>query len=200
MLFDPVVPAPDFNNFLRRSTILKGHLLSDFTTNLQTHTTCAFHCMTLLLNEKARCENHNHVCSDCAERFTLLDDIQSTVFASTLSTTRKRYYQEQLRHVQEQLDLYIAHLVREKYQRMQFMKEVDELRPGKAVVVRDYMMYDYTSFIGSENLNAIGSERKEYQFTAVCSFFDVTNHRIFRWKYTMCSPMATAPKIVFLKT
>jgi hypothetical protein len=73
LMIETGVPVPDFDNFLRRATILKGRLLSDFTTNLQTYTNCAFHCMTLLLNEKACCENHNHVCNDCAERFTLLD-------------------------------------------------------------------------------------------------------------------------------
>ena len=140
LMIETGVPAPDFDSFLRRSTILKGHLLLDFTTNLQTHNTCPFHCMTLLLNEKACCQDHNRVCNDCAERFTLFDDLEATVFASTLSTTRKRYYQEQLRQVQEQLDLYIAHLVRGKYQMMQFIKEVDELKAGKAVVVCDYVM------------------------------------------------------------
>ena len=99
LMIETGVPAPDFDSFLRRSTILKGHLLSDFTTNLQTHNTCPFHWMTLLPNEKACCQDHNRVCNDCAERFTLFDDLQATVFASTLSTTRKRYYQEQLRQV-----------------------------------------------------------------------------------------------------
>ena len=134
------VSVPDFSDFLKRCTILKGHLLSNFSSELHTHTTCAFHCMTWLLNEKACCKNHNQVCDDCAQRYTIFDDLQGTIFASPLSISRKYYYQEQVRKVQQQLDIYIAHLVRGKYQRMQFMEEVDGLKPGKAVVVCDYMM------------------------------------------------------------
>ena len=38
------------------------------------------------------------------------------------------------------MNLYIAHLVCGKHQRMQFTKDVDTLKPGKAIVVCDYMM------------------------------------------------------------
>ena len=96
--------------------------------------------MAWLLNEKACCKNHNQVCDDCAQRYTIFDDLQVTIFASSLSISRKYYYQEQVRKVQEQLDLYIAHFVRGKYQRMQFMEEVEWIKACKAVVVCDYMM------------------------------------------------------------
>lgn len=96
--------------------------------------------MELLLNTKASCKNHSDICNVCAERFTLFDDFLSTVTSSSLNTIRKRYYEQELRKVQECLHLYVAHLVRGKYQRLQFMKEVDSLKPGKALVVCDYMM------------------------------------------------------------
>ena len=70
---------PDFSEFLKRCTILKGHLLSIFSSELQTHTTCAFHCMIWLLNEKACCKNHNQVCDDRAQRYTIFDDFQGTI-------------------------------------------------------------------------------------------------------------------------
>ena len=141
LMIEVGVPVPDFSDFLKRTTILKGHLLSNFSSELKTNNTCAFHCMAWLLNDKANCcKTHTQVCNECAQRFTLFDDLQATIFASTLSMSRKYYYQEEVRKVQENLDVYIAHLVRGKYQRMKFMEEVNGLRPGKAVVVCDYMM------------------------------------------------------------
>ena len=38
------------------------------------------------------------------------------------------------------MNLYIAHLVNGKHQRMQFLKDVDTLKPRKAIVVCDYVM------------------------------------------------------------
>ena len=97
--------------------------------------------MAWLWNDEANCcKRHTQLCNECVERFVLFDDLQATISASTLSITRKCYYQDQVRKVQENLDLYIAHLVRGKYQKMKFMEEVDRLKPGKAVVVWDYMM------------------------------------------------------------
>ena len=133
--------VPDFSDFLKRSIILKGHLLSKFSSELTTNNTCAFHCMAWLLNDEANCcKRHTQLCNECVERFVLFDDLQTTISASTLSITRKCYYQDQVRKVQENLDFYIAHLVRGKYQKMKLMEEVDGLKPGKAVVVCDYMM------------------------------------------------------------
>ena len=139
LMIEVGVNSPDFNDFLHRSINLKGHLLSDFTTELQTHSSCPFHCMELL-NAKASCKNHCDICNVCAERFTLFDDLLSTVTSSSLNTIRKCYYEKELRNIQECLHLYVAHLVRGKYQRLQFMKEVDSSKPGKALVVCDYMM------------------------------------------------------------
>ena len=62
LMIEVGVNSPDFNNFLRRSINLKGHLLSDFTTELQTHSSCPFHCMELLLNAKVSCKNHCDIC------------------------------------------------------------------------------------------------------------------------------------------
>lgn len=130
----------NFTNFSTRAKILKGHLLSSFTTELKTHSTCPFHCMEWLLNDNATCNNHAELCTECIQRFTLFDDLNASVYVSNLDTFRQKYYQDQFKQVQEKLDLYIAHVVRGKYQRMQFMNEIDRLETGKAVVVCDYMM------------------------------------------------------------
>ena len=129
LMIEVGVNFPDFNDFLRQLINLKGHLLSDFTTELQTRSSCPFHGMELLLNAMASCKNHCDICNICAERFTLFDDLLSTVTSSSLNTTHKRYCEKELRNVQECLHLYVAHLVRGKYQRLQFMKEVDSLKP-----------------------------------------------------------------------
>ena len=130
----------NFTNFSTRAKILKGHLLSSFTTELKAHSTCAFHCMEWLLNDNATCNNHAALCPECIERFTLFDDLNASVYVSNLHTNQKKYYQDQFKQIQQKLDLYVAHLVRGKYQRMQFMNEIDRLETGEAVVVCDYMM------------------------------------------------------------
>ena len=96
--------------------------------------------MEWLLNDNATCNNHAALCPECIERFRLFDDLNASVYVSNLHTNQKKYYQDQFKKVQQKLDLYVAHLVRGKYQGMQFMNEIDRLETGEAVVVCDYMM------------------------------------------------------------
>lgn len=128
------------DNLVKRCKILKGHLLSKFSSELQQHSACPFHCMELLLNEKSSCKNHHEICQECIQRFTLFDDLLATINVSSLNPARKKYYRELFIILQGNLDLYIAHLVRGKHQRTQFMKDIEELKPGHAIVVCDYMM------------------------------------------------------------
>ena len=49
--------------------------------------------------------------------------------------SRKRW-----KKIEGNLNNYTGHIVREKYQREHFMTDVNNLRPGKAVMAADYMM------------------------------------------------------------
>ena len=58
---------------------LKGYLLSEFSSNLNVHDECPFHCMTLLLSEKPSCstpEEHNILCDVCVEQFKIFEDLK----------------------------------------------------------------------------------------------------------------------------
>ena len=91
----------NFTSFSTRAKILKGHLLSSFTTELKAHSTCAFHCMEWLLNDNATCNNHAALCPECIGRFTLFDDLNASVYVSNLYTNQKKYYQDQFKQVQQ---------------------------------------------------------------------------------------------------
>ena len=127
------------NDFLTRAKVLKGHLLSKFITELESESNCPFHCMSWLLDESGSCE-YSSECSVCIERFHLFDDINATILSTQLSNDRKAYYVKSIHKVQENLQAYIGHLVRGKYQRMRFMKEIEQLQPGETIAVSDYMM------------------------------------------------------------
>ena len=179
----------DLSNFSTQAKILKGHLLSTFMTELQTHSTCPFHCMEWLLNDKPTCNNH----SQCIQRFTLLDDLNASVYASNLHVSQKKYYQDQFKQVQEKLDLYIAHLVRGKYQRMQFMHEIDRLETGKAVVVCDYMMKLLLEKFREPQRDWFG--KKGVSVHGSMFFSSPKSHQKYKWKYTTFSLMEIALKI-----
>ena len=121
------------DNLVKKCKILKGHLLSKFSSELQQHSACPFHCMELLLNEKSSCKNHHEICQECIQRFTLFDDLLATINVSSLYATLKKYYREQFIILQGNLDLYIAHLVRGKHQKTQFMKDIKELKPVREI-------------------------------------------------------------------
>ena len=44
----------------KRLATLKGYLLSEFSSNLNVHDECPFHCMTLLLSEKPSCSTQRN--------------------------------------------------------------------------------------------------------------------------------------------
>ncbi len=127
------------NDFLTRGKVLKGHLLSKFITELEIESNCPFHCMSLLLEESGSCE-YSSECSVCIERFHLFDDLHATILSTQLSKDRKVYYAKSIQKVQENLHTYIGHLVRGKYQRLRFMKEIELLQPGETIAVSDYMI------------------------------------------------------------
>ena len=127
------------SEFTTRAKVLKGHLLSTFPNELEIESPCPFHCMSWLLKEKSTCQNKKQ-CDVCLERFTLFDDLHATISASKLTHSSKCHFQEQLAQIQAKLHLYIGHLVRRKYQRYRFMREIEELKPGRTLAVCDYMM------------------------------------------------------------
>jgi hypothetical protein len=95
--------------------------------------------MSWLLGETTACPT-GEVCEVCVERFNLFNDINATIMTSKLDSNRKIHYLNKIKKVQENLCSYIVHLVRGKYQRMRFMHEIEELEPGKTLVVCDCMM------------------------------------------------------------
>lgn len=127
------------NDFLTRAKVLKGHLLSKFVTQLEIQSNCPFGCMSWLLEESASCECFSE-CDACIERFHLFDDLHATILSTKLSYDRKEYYVKSIQKIQENLQAYIGHLVRGKYQRMKFMKEIELLQPGETIAVSNYMM------------------------------------------------------------
>lgn len=95
--------------------------------------------MSWLLEENGACE-YRCDCSVCIERFQLFDDLQAVVASTNLSNDRKTYYAKTLHKIEANVQSYIGHLVRGKYQRSKFMKEIEHLQPGDTIAVRDYMM------------------------------------------------------------
>lgn len=95
--------------------------------------------MSWLLEENGACEYRSD-CSVCIERFQLFDDLQAVVASTNLSNDRKTYYAKTLHKIEANVQSYIGHLVRGKYQRSKFMKEIEHLQPGDTIAVCDYMM------------------------------------------------------------
>ena len=124
----------------KRIKAFRGHLLSDFQTLLSITSNCPCHCMTWLLEENAGCESHREMCDKCFERYLLFKDVATFINNTCLPAERKTYYQNLLESIGIKTQKYIAHLVRGKYQRQQFLKAINESRPGHAIVVCDYMM------------------------------------------------------------
>ena len=127
------------NDFLKRAKLLKGHLLSKFISEFDIQSPCPFHNMSWLLGECTKCPTEE-ICHVCSERFNLFDDLIATILTTTLDSTRKIHYINNIKKVQETLRSYIGHLLRGNYQILRFMHEIDELQPGKTLVVCDYMM------------------------------------------------------------
>ena len=128
-------------NFSKHINELKGYLLSEYSGNLQEHSNCAAHCIKLLLSdqEKAECtEEHQLNCEKCVERFNIISEIRAILEKS--NKTDKGYCVKQIEQIENNLSTYVGHLVRGKYQRMKFTKDVQNLQTHQVVAVADYMM------------------------------------------------------------
>ena len=124
----------------KRIKAFRGHLLSDFQNLLSITSNCPCHCITWLLEENAECEGHREMCDKCFERYLIFIDVATFINKTCLPKERKTYYQNLLGSIRIKTQKYIAHLVRGKYQRQQFLNAINQSRPGHAIVVCDYMM------------------------------------------------------------
>jgi hypothetical protein len=118
----------------------RGHLLSEFQQSLSSTSNTPCHCMTWLLEAEPKCKDHEEICNKCFERYLLFEDIQECVYHSNLPKERKVHYKELLDGIELKSRMYIAHLVRGKYQKQEFLKAIRELRSGQTIAVCDYMM------------------------------------------------------------
>ena len=74
------------------------------------------------------------------ERWQLIEDLGSTIDELNCSTEERGNLKTEVGIIEDNLSKYISHLIRGKYQRDCYMKEVADLRPGHAIGVSDYMM------------------------------------------------------------
>ena len=124
-----------------RAKNFKGCLLSDFSHNLKNHDECASHCMEWCLNDKPQCgNNHSNSCSNCNERWKLIEDLGSAVNELNCSSEERETLRTEVGVIEDNLTKYISHLIRGKHQRDCYMKEVADLKPGHVIGVSDYMM------------------------------------------------------------
>ncbi len=111
----------------KRIKAFRGHLLSDFQNLLSITLNSPCHCMTWLLEENAKCKGHSEMCSKCFETYLLFQDVAMFVNNTCLPKERKTYYQNLLGNIEIKTQKYIAHLVRGKYQRQQFLTAINEV-------------------------------------------------------------------------
>ena len=98
----------------RRAKSLKGYLLSEIPANLKTHSDCATHCAGLSLSDHPSCgsvSEHQLNYSNCLEKFQLFRDIEETI--DMLENSEMK---EKLGKIEENMNNYIGHIVRGKYQ------------------------------------------------------------------------------------
>ena len=53
--------------------------------------------------------------------------------------SEKIVIQQNLDQIEESLHIYISHLVRGKYQRCQFLSQINNLKKGETIIVVDYI-------------------------------------------------------------
>ena len=122
---------------MSKAKTLKGYLLSEFQANLKTHSDCATHCASLWLSDEPPCGNisqHQETCQSCLEIVHLISEIKCA------DCSNDPQIAHEVAKIEENLNNYIGHIVRGKYQREQFLKDIKNLSPGQAVMVADYMM------------------------------------------------------------
>ena len=78
---------------------------------------------------------HQETCQSCLQIFHLIREIKCANYSND-------HYQiaQEVAQIEENFNNYIGHIVRGKYQREQFFKDINNLSPGQAVMVADYMM------------------------------------------------------------
>ena len=129
---------PDITpELMNKAKKLKGYLLSEFQANLKIHNDCATHCASLWLSDDPPCGNlarHQETCQSCLQIFHLIREIKCANYSNDPQIA------QEVAQIEEYVNNYIGHIVRGKYQREQFLKDINNLSPGQAVMVADYMM------------------------------------------------------------
>ncbi|KAL9982162.1 hypothetical protein ACROYT_G010973 [Oculina patagonica] len=123
---------------ITRAKTLKGYLLSEFQANLRTHSNCATHCASLWLSDNPPCGSimdHQETCHSCLQIFHIIRDLKEIC-----NTVNDPNVVDQITQIEKNLNSYIGHIIRGKYQREQFLIDINKLVPGEAVMVADYMM------------------------------------------------------------
>ena len=99
--------------------------------------------MSLLLSKKPSCstpEELNIPCDVCMEQFKIFEDLKHELDnCNNLQQDEKEKIIKKIDLFQNNLQTYIFHLVRGKYQRRKF-EDIGELSDDSTVVVADYMM------------------------------------------------------------
>ena len=129
---------PDLTpELMSKAKKLKGYLLSEFQSNLKIHSDCATHCASLWLSDNPPCGNlaqHQETCQSCLQIFHTIKEIKCANYSNDPQI------EQEVAQIEENLNNYIGHIVRGKYQREQFLNDINNLSPGQAVMVADYMM------------------------------------------------------------
>ena len=73
-------------------------------------------------------------CQSCLEIFHLIREIKCA------NRSNDPQIAQEFAKIEGNFNNYIGHIVRGKYQREQFLKDINNLAPGQAVMVADYMM------------------------------------------------------------
>ena len=97
------------SNIKERAKNLKGYLLRDFSNNLKIHDECASYCMEWCLSDKPQCgNNHTNSCSNCNERWQLIEDLGSKIDELNCSTEEWGYLKTEVGIIEDNLSKYVS--------------------------------------------------------------------------------------------
>ena len=105
--------------------------------NLKIHSGCATHCASLWLSDNPPCSNlaqHQETYQSCLQIFNTIREIRCANYSDEPQIA------QEIAQIEENLNNYIGHIVRGKYQREQFLNKINNLSPRQPVMVADYMM------------------------------------------------------------
>ena len=86
-------------------------------------------------------EEHNIPCDVCMEQLKIFEDLKHELDnCNNLQQDEKEKIIKKIDLFQNNLQTYIFHLVRGKYQRRKFEEDIGELSDDSTAVVADYMM------------------------------------------------------------